>query len=239
MRVAVDTGTEVGNRMARVMLGEPSVSFLGVLAGGVPNRARTGPVEDLDSFDVLVSDGTSEFHSLVGRSSVAGIPLVLWREIDPTLDGSSQAPVIYGANVANALTAALTTHPDVAITPSDSVRIGWTEPGAPMRRGEPIPFPEPVGSSWAKRRKSGQFVAFREDEWGGAVVDVEGDAGRRIVGVADHSAYIEAITLAAVGLLAAEGAYGPRIQNTAQHPAQLLAKVTELELEVAVWRSTE
>jgi hypothetical protein len=239
VRVAVDTSTEVGNRMARVLLGESSVAYLGVLAGGVPTRSRSGPVEDLASFDVLISDGTSDFHFLVGRSSVAGIPLVLWNDLQPALAGSGYTPVIFGANVATALTAALSTHPVVSIAASDSVRVGWTEPGKPRRRGEPLHFPEPVGSSWGKRRKGAGFVVFRDDEWGGAVVDVQGETGRRIVGVADHSAYIEAITLAAVGILAAEGTYGPGTQAASVNADQLLDKVTELELEVAAWRSTE
>lgn len=196
-------------------------------------------MHDLASFDVLISDGTSDFHSLMGRASVAGVPLVLWNDLDASLQGRAQAPVIYGANVASSLTAALLTHPVAALSQDDSVRLAWTEPGTPLRRGEPIPFPDPVGNSWAKQRSNGGWVAFRDDEWGGAVVDVDGASGRRIVGVADHSAYIEAITLAAVGLLAAEGMHEARIQDAATHAGQLLDKVTELELEVAVWRSTE
>lgn len=239
VRVAVDTSTKVGNRMVRVLLSESGVSYVGVLAGGVPNQSRSGPVEDLASFDVVVSDGTSDLDSLVGRTSVAGIPLVLWTDLDPALTGSAHTPVIFGANVATALTAALLTHPVVSTTASDSVRVGWTEPGKPKRRGEALHFPEPIGSSWAKRRSGAGFVAFRDDEWAGAVVDVQGETGRRIVGVADHGAYIEAITLAAVALLAAEGAYGPRFQDASTHADQLLNKVTELELEVAAWRSTE
>lgn len=244
VRVAVDTGTEVGNRAVRALLGERSIDFIGVLAGGVPNQQRSGPVDTLDGYDVLMSDGTSDVHGLIGRAAVAGIPLVLWLDLDDHLDAPGHIPVIHGANVALALTAALTSHPAAASQRGDVVRIGWTEPGKPLKRGEPMPFPDPVGNTWTKRRgpgrfSAGRFVGFRDDEWGGAVVDVEGPSGRRIVGVADHAGYIEALTLASVTLLAGEGAYDTRSQAAASNPEQLLNKLGDLELEVAVWRSSQ
>ncbi|MCZ7534339.1 MAG: hypothetical protein M5U23_13255 [Acidimicrobiia bacterium] len=244
VKVAVDTGTEVGNRAVRVLLGERSVDYIGVLAGGVPDRKRSGPVNDLDGYDVLMSDGTSDIHGLIGKAAVAGIPLVYWLDLDDHLDSPGHIPVIHGANVAAALTAALAVHPVATSHQGDEVRIGWTEPGKSLKRGQPMPFPDPIGNTWTKRRgkrRSGadEFVGFRNDEWGGAVVDVEGPAGRRIVGVADHAGYIEAITLAAVSLLAGEGAYDSRSQAAASNPEQLLNKLGDLELEVAVWRSSQ
>lgn len=239
VKVAVDTGGEVGNRAVRVLLGERSVDYIGVLAGGVPDRKRSGPVKTLDGYDVLMSDGASEVHGLLGKAAVAGIPFVLWHDLDDHLDSPGHVPVIHGANVASALTAALATHPTATSHRGDVVRIGWTEPGKPLKRGEPMPFPDPIGNTWTKRRSTGRFVGFRDDEWGGAVVDIEGPSGRRIVGVADHAAYIEAITLASVALLAAEGVYDRRSQYAASNPEQLLNKVNELELEVAVWRSSQ
>ncbi len=239
VKVAVDTGTEVGNRALRVLLGERSVDYIGVLAGGVPDRKRSGSVTTLDGYDVLMSDGTSDIHGLIGKAAVAGIPLVLWLDLDHHLDSPGHIPVIHGANVASGLTAALVVHPAAASHREDVIRIGWTEPGKPLKRGEPMPFPNPIGNTWTKRRGTGRFVGFRNDKWGGAVVDVEGPSGRRIVGVADHAAYIEAITLASVTLLAGEGAYDSRSQAAASTPEQLLNKLGALELEVAVWRSSQ
>lgn len=239
MRIAVDTASEVGNRTVQALLGERCVEYVGVLSASTPRRKRSGPLTTFDGYDVVVSDGTSDVHALAGRSSVAGLPLVLWRDRADHLDAPSHTPIIHGANVASALTTALATHPAAASSPDDVVRLGWTEPGTPLKRGEPLPFPDPVGTTWTKKRGPGRFVGFRNDEWGGAVVDIDGPRGRRIVGVADHSAYLEAITLAAVALLAAEGVYDNRSQRAASRPEHLLARVNELELEVAVWRSPQ
>jgi len=237
VKVAVDTGTEVGNRAVRVLLGERSIDYIGVLAGGVPDRKRSGAVDTLEEYDVLMSDGASDVHGLLGKAAVAGIPLVLWLDLEDHLDSPGLVPVIHGANVASALTAALATHPAAASHHGDVVRIGWTEPGKPLKRGEPMPFPDPIGNTWTKKRGTRRFVGFRDDEWGGAVVDVEGSSGRRIVGIADHAGYIEAITLASVTLLAGEGVYESRSQAASSNPEQLLNKLGDLELEVAVWRS--
>jgi hypothetical protein len=98
-------------------------------------------------------------------------------------------------------------------------------------------FPEPVGMAWTDERSPGRFVAFRDDEWAGATTIVEGQEGRRIVGVADHGAHIEALTLAAVGFVAAGGAFNPGIQQPVGSLAEILTEARELELEVAVWRS--
>lgn len=237
MRVAVDTSTEVGNRSVRALLSEDFVEHVGVLNEDVPKRARSGPMVDLASYDVMLSDGTTDFHRLVGHCSVARIPLVLWQDLDPTMQGPTSAPVVHGANVATALTAALCAHPSAAITDDDNVIVGWTEPGKPHRSGTPLPFPEPVGSAWGTERSPGRFAAMREDEWGGAVVDINGPAGRRIVGVADHSAYIEAITLAGTAITAANGQYEVGSSPASIADEHLLNVLTEMELEFAVWRS--
>lgn|GEM_PF-1634252 len=239
VKVALDTSTEVGNRCARVLLGETSVEYVGIVGDLIPSRRRSGPIKDLSAFDVLVSDGTKDFHTLMGRASVAGVPIVLWPELSPHDDGASTVPVLHGANLATTLTAALSTHPDAAVVPGDIVHVGWTEPGKPLRKGYPLTFPEPVGNVWSTGRSEGSHVAFVDDEWGGAVINIEGPGGRRIVGVSDHAAYLEAMVLAAVGLVAAEGTLEPAIASGTTRAEQVLNKLAELELEVAVWRSTD
>lgn len=237
MRVAVDTSTEVGNRSVRALLSEASIEHVGVLNESVPRRKRSGPMTDLASYDVLLSDGTSDVHRLIGQCSVARIPLVLWRELDPTLQGPTSVPVVHGANIAIALTSALCSHPGAGITDDDNVVVGWTEPGNPNRDGMALPFPEPVGSVWGVERSPGRFAAYRDDEWGGAVVDVNGPIGRRILGVADHSAYIEAITLAGTAIAAGEGHYEAGSSPASAASEHLLNTFTDMELEMAVWRS--
>jgi hypothetical protein len=238
MRIALDAGSPVGFRTARVLLGESEVSHLGLLDPSVTTTGRSGRVEDLSSYDALVSDGTTDFHDLVGRCSVEGVPLVLWPDLPELATGPSHMPVVKAANVAVALTAALAVHPAAALVKADSVRIGWTEPGSPQRSGTAMPFPEPIGSVWATQRSDGRYVAFRDDEWGGAVVEAEGAAGRRIVGVGDHAEFMEATTLAAVAILAARGTYSTNIQDGSSEPHALLDEVNRLELDVATWRSS-
>jgi hypothetical protein len=239
VRVALDTSTEVGNRCARVLLGEASVSYLGVMNGTVPSRHRSGPISDLSGFDVLVSDGTSDIHSLIGRASVADVPVVLWSDEAGVGKGSTRVPIVYGANVATALTAALRSHPAAEIDAEDVVRVSWTEPGKPHRSGIAITFPEPVGNQWGKKRGSGTFVALVEDEWAGAVVDIEGPRGRRIVGVSDHGAYMEATVLAATALAVATTTLEPKLTPANVIAADVLDRLADVELEVAVWRSSD
>ena len=238
MRIALDAGTPVGFRTARVLLGEPDVEHVGVLNPATSTSGRSGQVKDLSSYDALVSDGTTDHHDLIGRCSVYGLPLVLWPDLPHLAMGPSHLPVTKGANIAIGLTAALATHPTAAVTGSDVVRTGWTEPGSPQRTGEAMPFPDPIGSVWASQRSPGRYVAFRDDEWGGAVVEATDDHSTRIVGVGDHVEFIEAITLASVAILAARGTYSATIQDASSEPGLLLDEVTRLELDVAAWRSS-
>jgi hypothetical protein len=237
VRVAVDTSSEVGNRSVRALLSEESIDYIGVINETVPRRKRSGPMEDLASYDVLLSDGTSDVHRLIGQCSVARVPLVLWHELDPTLQGPTSIPVVHGANIAVALTSALCSHPSASITDDDNVVIGWTEPGSPNRDGMALPFPDPVGNAWGVERSPGRYAAYREDEWGGAVVDVSGPSGRRILGVADHGAYIEAITLAGTAIVAGSGHYEAGSSPASAAPEHLLNTFVDMELEMAVWRS--
>jgi hypothetical protein len=202
-----------------------------------PDRRATVD-RDVTGVDVVISDGTTPLTSLIGRASVAGVPLVVWPDASSSEFGSAAVPVIVGANVGSTLADALLTHPASSPTSDDAVTVAWTEPGKPHRRGTPIAFPEPVGMAWADERSRGRFVAFREDEWAGATTIVDGPSGQRIVGVADHGAHLEALTLVAVGIVAADGSFDSGIQTTAVALPAILAELRNLELDVAVWRST-
>lgn len=239
MRIALDASTEVGARAGRVFLAEDSVDYLGTIQPSSQSSSRrTGPAGDLASYDVIVSDGTTSATDLVARASVLEVPLVLWLD-EPTLHrGSSTVAVVAGANMGSALTQSLLHHPSAEIVADDVVTIAWTEPGSPLRKGTAIAFPDPVGVVWTHERSEQQFVARTEGEWGGAVISVTGIAGDRIVGIADHAAHLEALTLAATALIAADGAYETGIQDAAVQSNRLMAKALELELEVAVWRAS-
>lgn len=239
MRVALDTGTEVGNRCARVLLGESSISYLGIVNEPVPSRRRSGPISDLTGFDVLVTDGSTDAHSLLGRASVARVPMVLWEDGPRIASGSTPVPVVHGANVATALTSALAAHPAAETYDTDSVRISWTEPGKPHRSGTPLTFPEPVGNQWGRKRAPGRFVAMVDNEWAGAVIDIDGPEGRRIVGVSDHAAYMEASVLAAAALAVGSQQLDAKVTPASSLGPILLEKLADVELEIAVWRSSD
>lgn len=218
------------------MLSDSNVEYVGVLNEAVPKNRRSGPIDSLDGFDVLMSDGTSDVHRLVGRCTVEDVALVLWP--DATLEpGPCSVPVVHGANVATALLTALTSHPAADITADDVVVRGWTEPGKPLTSGISVPFPDPLGAQWGRERSPGEVVAFRDDEWAGAVIDIDGPTGRRIIGVSDHAAYMEAIVLAGVAIAAARGVFEPSIGPASSEPEQLLNVFDTLELELAVWSS--
>ncbi len=238
MKFALDAGSEIGQRTAWILLGDKRCSQLVMLnPGWIPSDPRVTQSKDVTGASVVISDGTTPLASLIGRASVSGAPLVIWPDVAESELGPASVPVVVGANVGTTLADALLTHPASMPTEDDSVSVAWTEPGHAHRGGTPMAFPEPVGMAWTDERSPGRFVAFRDDEWAGATTIVEGPQGRRVVGVADHGAHIEALTLAAVGFVAAGGSFNPGIQQPFGSLAEILTEARELELEVAVWRS--
>lgn len=239
MIFALDSGSEIGQRTARILLGDARCTRLVMLLPGwKPADNRVIQTRDMTDVDVLISDGTTPMASLIGRASVAGAPLVLWPDTVESEYGPASVPVIVGANVGSTLVDALLAHPASMPREDEAVRLAWTEPGKPRRDGVPISFPEPVGATWTEERSSDRFVAYRDDEWAGATTIVEGSDGQRVVGVADHGAHLEALTLAAVGIVAAAGFFETGIQPPQLGLAEILAEARNLELDVAVWRST-
>lgn len=239
MRIALDTGTDVGQRTARIFLGDPRCDRLVLInSGWVPRDSRVIQARDFSGVDVVVSDGTTPLASLIGRSSVAGAPLVFWSDVPTSELGTAAIPVIVGANVGSTLADALLTHPSSQPVRGDTVKVAWTEPGSPHRKGTPIAFPDPVGLAWSQERGKNRFVACRDDEWAGATTIVDGGSGQRIVGVADLGAHLEALTLAAVAFTAAAGSFEPGVQSTAAAWEVILTEARNLELDIAVWRSS-
>lgn len=239
MKFALDSGSEVGHRTARILLGDRDCSRLVMLnRGWRPDDHRVVQDKDVSGVDVVISDGTTPLSSLIGRASVAGIPLVAWPDASEAVLGPAAIPVIVGANVGSALVDALLMHPASRPTADDSVRVAWTEPGRPNRGGTPISFPEPVGMMHTEERTRGRFVSYRDDEWAGATTIVEGPSGRRIVGVADVGPHLEALTLVAVSMAAASDSFGSGIQSAEGASSAILDEARKLELDIAVWRST-
>jgi hypothetical protein len=238
VKFALDSGTEIGRRTAWILLGDPRCTSLVMLnPGWRPNDPRVTHSKDVTDASVVISDGTTPLASLVGRASVAGIPLVFWSDVAESELGPAAVPVLVGANVGTTLVDALLTHPASKPSDEDSVKVAWTEPGVAHRDGTPMAFPDPVGMVWTEERSPGRFVAFRDDEWAGATTIVEGQAGQRVVGVADLGAHLEALTLTSVAFVAAGGSFNPGIQKPVEALTEILTEARDLELEVAVWRS--
>lgn len=239
MRILNEATHEVGHRVARVLLAQPEVTYVGLWRDEeAGNGARSGPASDASGFDIAVTDRTEGFDDLAARAAVEGIPLVLWGDVPDLADGPTAAPIVTAANVGTALTAALQHHPVAQIDGNDSVTTAWTEPGAPLRNGHPLAFPEPVGMSWGIRRGDSSFVAFRDDHWGGAVLRVTGPQGDRVIGAADHAAHLEALVLAASAFATLEAPLGDRTHSASELGERLMNKLRMVELDFAVWRSS-
>jgi hypothetical protein len=239
MRIAIDGTDEIAARTARVLFAERGVSHIGFMQSGMTRLGkRTAEAEDLETYDVILSTGETAATDLIARGSVLGVPLVLWHDEPGLHRGPSTMPVVASSNLGSALAPSLVHHPSAAVTSSDTVTIAWTEPGKPLRKGAAVTFPDPIGPVWAVERGNGHLVARTSDEWSGAVVTVRGPSDQRIVGVSDLGTHLEALTLASVAVLAAEGIYGPVIGDASAHGSELLAMAMEMELEVAVWRSS-
>ncbi len=221
MRVAIHQTTEVGLRAARIILAERDLETFGLLDRD-PRRdsdARVVRADDLTGFDVLVVDDLASIDELAERALEDRTALCVWNELDTSelgdaFVGASQT-LLTGANLASGIAPCLAAHEVTRAGHVLEVSIAWTEPGSPIRRGDAVPFPDPVGARWARRRTVGDrevLVAPVEGQWAAALARVTSasDSGvvTRIVGVADLAPHLEALALAAGAISAARGAYG-------------------------------
>jgi len=215
MRLALHQSSEVGTRAARILLAEKSLTALG-LVDKHPTEPdqRLERVEVLATYDALLTD-SPEPESHIEMALNAGISCVVWMDADDARleyhDAFEAADLrlLTGCNLATGITPTLTAH-EVAATDSVlEVTTAWTEPGTPRRRGEPIPFPDPIGSRWGEPREVSYadraFVARISGEWAAAMARVTGASTdgvvTRIVGVSDLAVHLEALAFATGALL--------------------------------------
>lgn len=248
MKVAVEqAGAEVALRASRVLLGERELTTLGLI-GGQPkgNDRRVEPVRDLAEYDVIMTDAPDPAE-LVEAALAAGVACVVWAD-GPELEEefgdqfvSAGIPLLTGTNVASGLAPALAAHETARGGEVLEVSIAWTEPGTPLRRGEPIPFPDPVGPRWAAEREPVHgykaYAAPINGDWAAALARVtsvgSGGVVMRVVGVADYAAHLEALALAA-GVMAID-LYSPGAHRPAYAAEIYLAKALEAGLDVATY----
>ena len=246
IRIAIHQTTEVGRRAAGILLGERDLTELGVV-DAVPSTIdpRLRRVTRLDRHDVLVTDA-AEPSELMGEAAQAGIHCVVWREV--AADGFEASylerdkSLVTGANLATGVAPALAAHEATRLGEVLDVTTAWTEPGRPLRRGEPVPFPDPVGAQWARARTTPNgraLVAPVDGEWAAALTRVTsagpGGVTTRVVGVADLAPHLEAIALAAAALGAARGSYPPGTVAPTRAGEAYLRAALEAGLDVAAY----
>ena len=248
MRIALDQHGDVGTRCGRILLGERRLTALGLIdksPTGSDDRLHT--VRDLSGYDVIVTDATEDASAVVESALEAGIGCVVFADGDD-LEGdygkafaAADLSLLLGANLATGVAPCLASHETAHGGEILDVTIAWTEPGSPIRRGEAIAFPDPVGARWARARQTEAgyeaFVAPVHGEWAAAMARVtsavESGVVTRIVGVADLAAYLEAIALAAGALTL--GAFSPGAHRPAAAAEPYLSAALEAGLEVAAY----
>ena len=252
MKVAVEqTGAEVALRAARIILAERDLTSLGLIGGEPKGKdKRVHQATDLSDYDVVMTDAPDPAE-LVETALDARVSCVVWTD-GSALDAeygdrfaAVGATLLTGANLASGLAPSLAAHETARGGEVMEVSIAWTEPGTPLRRGEAIPFPDPVGARWADERDTaGGYKAFAapiSGDWAGALARVTsaGNEGvvTRVVGVADHAAHLEALSLAA-GVLAID-LYAAGAHRPADAAEIYLAKALDAGLGVASYEMAE
>ncbi len=253
MNVAVHPVGETGRRALRILQAEPSVTEA-VAWGVTEHPPRTRMVESLDGIAVVVTD-RHEPDELAHRCLEAGASLVTtesWGGEPGREFSEAGLSLVVGANIETGIAVSLAMQEAALMDEPLEVRLAWTVRGRPRRRGEPIPFPGPVGSLWAKKvepqgwtTRNIPVVAFEapvDGEWAGAMAQVSGALGdgvqRTIVGTADHRPYLAAIALAAPTVPAAQHAYHPGRQWAAAAPTAYLDRALASGLDVASFHET-
>ena len=235
-RIAVHATAEPGARAGRILLGEPDLIELGTYRCSftTPGDSRVQRTDDLSGFDVLASDDTGDPLTIAAQARTAGIPCVLWSDLwEGRAEGRSAGDdfarsgltLLLGAALGPGIAHALASHEVARLDRVTSVSVGWTVPGRPLRRGEALPFPEPVGSLWARETDdpdlpspapTRRLVAPLQGDWAGATArvsgTVDGRPGHRVVGVADHAGHLEGLALAAGAVAVVSGGYGVGLQ---------------------------
>lgn len=217
MRIALNAIGEVGVRAGRILTAERDLAALGLYGDStsIGHDRRTIVISSLDGFDLLVSDDAEEGSGLARLAADDGISCALPGDVSSDVrarfEESDSSVLITNCSI-EGLAETLAVHEAARADDVAETVVAWTEEGKPVRTGEPVAFPEPVGARWGKRRRSAgtttRIAVPVDSEWAGAAATVvgRGPSGleRRIVGVADQVRHLEAIALAAGAVAAAQ-----------------------------------
>ena len=237
MRIALDHTSEIGVRAGRLLLGEPDLEMLGIVRRDVKDRdRRLNRVDTVTEFDAVVTDDPDS--TILAEAVAAGIPCVLWADTVDTAVSISSVAVLTGSNLVSGIGRSLAereTNDDAQLL------YAWTEPGKPMRSGEPVSFPDPVGPRWGTRRamtnRRLEVAAPVPDEWAGIVVRSTTDSQVRTLGIADLATHLEAIALASGAVIAAQGLVPPGIHGPEEAADAYLEAALLIGLDIASFAS--
>ena len=248
MRVAVHATSIIGKRALRVLQGEPHVSEVGFW-GPEEAEGRPPTISDLRPVDVLLAEKIPP-KSLVESALETRTHLVVAANKGGDLGSSFAAEgisLILGANLGAGLASCLAAQEAAFMDEPLEVRLAWTVSGRVRRKGEPIPFPGPVGSLWAQKADpvgwtqsdipAQGFAAGVESSWHAAMAQVSGavDEGvqRTIVGTADDGEFLAAIALAAAVVPTGQHAYRPGLRWVSEAPSPYLDRALAAGMDVA------
>ena len=247
MRIAVHHETEVAVRASQILLAERELVSLGLVDRSPTHRddERVDRADDLSGFDVVITDA-EDASAVVDRALDAGISVVTWRsgvdEDHADAFRDADRTVLMGANLAEGIAPCLGAHESARSGEPMDVTIAWTEPGRPLRRGEPLPFPDPVGARWGAARPTAvgrAFAAPIAGTWAGAMARVTSAHSdgvvTRIVGVADLAPHLEALALAAGAIVVASGPVPPGAVTPVAVADDYLAAALRAGLDVAAY----
>lgn len=242
MRIALQHTSDIGVRAGRILLAEPELQVLGLLDRRVEEPdPRIRSTETIDGYDVVMTD-SAEYRPIVDRAANAGIHCVIWvdgNDQDPLedLEGFAGTTLLVGSNLANGLALSLADSETATLPGATTDLIAWTEPGKPLRSGEAIAFPDPVGARWGHVRSDDgttRRVAVPVDgDWAATLARISDDTTMRIVGVSDHAQHLEAIAFAAGAMAVVGGAYDPGIARPSDAAADYLFAALGVGLDVA------
>lgn len=213
-RIALGVEADLRSRLVRVLQAWPDIT-IGVLKN--PSDAEEeAPTESVLGWDVLAVDHLAEVYlPRIHEAAENGIPVVVGAHL-PARFSAPNSPFVCNASTGGGLAAALARYVSPGDDPYLETRLAWTVAGRPLRAGQAVTFPEPVGPLWAGRHptdgtKATCYVAPTDSGWGAVRVDLmvgDGNGGRRMVlGISDHHDYLKAAGFGAAIMAAAKGTY--------------------------------